>query len=93
MTPDPLPEIAYASLEREWIFTFGYDHVDPISGEPLRNCFVAITGTAESTRAVMLERFGQKWSNQYPTREAAGVKRYNLIRLVIDSPYSAAELE
>ncbi len=93
MTPNPLPDVAHASLEREWIFTFGYDHEHPISGEPLRNHYVVITGTAGEAREKMASMFGVKWSNQYPTREAAGVERFKLQELRVDRPYSQAELE
>jgi len=60
---------------RPWIFTFGYGHA------PYRNCFVRITGTFEGARDEMVRRFGQRWSMQYESEEAAGVGRFNLTEL------------
>lgn len=74
-------EIAAASLPRDWIFTFGYDHVHPIDGSPLRDKYVVIYGTSSVAREEMMCMFGQKWSHQYPTEQAAGVVRFNLKQL------------
>lgn len=63
----------------EYIFTFGFAHEHPDTGEPLRNCYVVIrANTSEEAREQMFARFGRKWSMQYRSREAAGVEKYHL---------------
>lgn len=64
--------------EQEWFFTFGFGHVHPVTGESLANCYTTIMGDVNTTRALMAEKFGNKWAFQYPSREAAGVEKYNL---------------
>lgn len=64
-----------------WIFTFGFAHTHPFTGESLNNCFIEIIGTIESTRMKMIERFGNQWGFQYRTREDAGVDTYNLTEI------------
>lgn len=71
-TPPPNP--------REWIFTFGFDHRNPITGERLHNHYVRLAGTCEQTRAEMVSRFGTRWSSQYPAGWY-GVERYGLTEL------------
>ena len=66
---------------REWIFTFGFAHTHPKTGEPLRGRFVRITGTFESARVEMIRRFGQAWAFQYASEAEAGVAQYHLIVL------------
>jgi len=61
-----------------WIFTFGFGHVHPDTGDSLANRYVVIDGDVNESRATMVEHFGLKWANQYPTEEAAGVQKYNL---------------
>lgn len=61
-----------------WIFTFGFDHVHPKTGESLANCYIEVPGDANSSRELMQEHFGVKWAFQYPTKEAAGVERHGL---------------
>jgi len=61
---------------RDWIFTFGYGHEH--HGEPYHNKFVRIHGTFESARAEMVERYGRRWSMQYPNEKEAGVREWNL---------------
>lgn len=50
---------------RFWLFTFGYGHTHPESGESLANKGVRFEGTYEGARAQMVERFGVKWAFQY----------------------------
>ena len=57
--------------EREWIFTFCIDHAHP-------NRFVVIKGTFGFARERMFSKFGPRWGFQYPSREKAGVERFNL---------------
>jgi hypothetical protein len=66
------------NLTETWIFTFGFGQTHPDTGEPLKNCYVAIKGDVTSSRERMVARFGQKWSMQYRSKEDAGVERYNL---------------
>lgn len=64
------------------IFTFGSGQSHPVTGESLADHYVAITAeSAAACRAEMLNRFGRDWAFEYPTRERAGVDRYNLIEL------------
>jgi hypothetical protein len=63
---------------RDWIFTFGFGHVHPESGESLRNRFVRIRGTFSEARDEMVRRFGKKWAFQYKSEQDAGVGTYAL---------------
>lgn len=60
--------------EREWIFTFGSNHLYP-------ERYVVITGTYATAREKIVARFGQKWAFQYGSKKAAGVDKYNLSEL------------
>lgn len=68
---------------RDWVFTFGIGHVHPITGESLANRYVIIHGDSETARAKMIERFGQKWSHQYPDLETARVADWKMTQLEI----------
>jgi hypothetical protein len=58
-----------------WYFTFGFGqvlkahraHSDQADGAgiPLADCYVRIEGTAESSRAIMVDLFGATWCGQY----------------------------
>lgn len=63
---------------REWIFTFGFGHEHPETGERLGGKF----GTVSSTRVEMERRFGRAWAFQYPSEEIAGVAKYKLTEYV-----------
>jgi hypothetical protein len=66
----------------EWIFTFGFGHVHPVSGESLARRYVRITARdAEAAREEMHRRWGNRWAFQYATEEAAGVARWGLREL------------
>jgi len=68
---------------REWIFTFGFDHVHPVTGGSLAKRFVRIRAEdAEAARWEMVRRWGLKWSFQYETEEQAGVARWGLTEVV-----------
>lgn len=63
----------------EWIFTFGFGHVHPYTGEKLGNSFVRIKAeTANAARDEMFRLFGSKWAFQYDSEELAGVQKWNL---------------
>lgn len=64
--------------QRDWIFTFGFGHTHPRTGESLANCFIRIRGTREAARAEMVKRFALKWAFDYPSEEDAGVERWGL---------------
>lgn len=72
-----------AKQEESWVFTFGFAHTHPETGESLANCYVKLFGNINETRQQMTDFFGSKWSMQYPTEEAAGVEKYNMRRLVL----------
>jgi len=55
---------------QDWIFTFGYDHVNPITGETLFKRFVKLRGTYVGARMEMVRRFGRRFAFQYPLDEA-----------------------
>lgn len=65
----------------DWVFTFGYGHTHPATGESLANHFTRIRGTFTGARAKMFSLFGSKWSHQYATPEDAGVDRWAMIEL------------
>lgn len=68
----------------EWIFTFGFAHVHPETGESLANCYVVIPDLdVNESRELMNERFGNKWAFQYPSRKAAGVEKWNLREILL----------
>ena len=72
------------TVEREWIFTFGFGHVHPVTGESLARKYVKIRGTVETSRDEMVRRYGRKWATQYFSEERAGVKRYGLTEYMGD---------
>ena len=70
---------------QDWIFTFGVGHESPGHGR-LGHRFVRIHGTWNEARREMVRRHGQTWAFQYPSEEAAGVKKWQLIELVEEVP-------
>jgi hypothetical protein len=62
---------------QRWWFTFG-------AGQEHDGRYVVIRGTAESARKEMVARFGQRWSDQYPSASRAGVDEFNLTALPRD---------
>ena len=48
-----------------WLFTFGFGHTHPDTGESLSGKAVCFDGTYEEARHKMVERFGDKWAFQY----------------------------
>lgn len=67
------------------VFTFGFGHKHPTTGESLKNKFVEIIApTSNHCRVVMLNHFGRQWAFEYKTREDAGVNEYNLTELPAD---------
>lgn len=57
---------------KKWYFTFGF-------GQPNQNGYHIVTAQdREQARAEMFRRFGQKWSFQYDSPQAAGVEKFGL---------------
>lgn len=78
---DPVFDVPSVGEDKpeEWIFTFGFDHTHPETGESLANCYVAIPNlNINESRELMEQRFGHKWAFQYPSRKAAGVEKWKL---------------
>lgn len=68
-----------------WIFTFGFGHVHPETGERLANHYVVIYGDHDEARKQMEGYFGLKWADQYPDEDAAGVEQFGLKQLILVS--------
>lgn len=75
---DQEPEPEPAEVEQEWFFTFG-------AGQQYDGRFVRLNGTYESTRAVMLQVFGQAWCAQY---DRASFDREGLSARLVELPES-----
>lgn len=60
--------------EKEWIFTFGGEHAHP-------HGYVAIYGTFNSARDIMVRHYGCKWCWQYASKKDAGVYKYGLSQI------------
>lgn len=73
-TPATTPDTSAPDDTTTWVFTFG-------SGQQYDGRYVAIPGTYGGARDEMLRHFGQAWSFQYPSAEAAGVDRHGLVEL------------
>lgn len=71
--------------QERWVFTFGFGHVDPKTGDPLGNCYVVIDGTFDEARATMRRHFGYQWSMQYANEHEAGVGIFALTRIDLPS--------
>lgn len=50
---------------RFWVFTFGYGHTHPETGEPLDDKAIRFEGDYRHAREQMFSRFGIKWAFQY----------------------------
>jgi hypothetical protein len=87
-------------MVRTWFYTFGMDHMNPITGRSLRNNFVKLYGTEHETRDEMNARFGPRWAFQYPNADdvpclegiekawlyrGAGVTKLGLTELVLEN--------
>lgn len=56
----------------DWYFTFGF-------GQTNEGCYYVVkNATEEEATKRMFAVFGNQWSMQYPSAEAAGVSQYNL---------------
>lgn len=68
----------------EWIFTFGSNHLHPVTGESLGRRFVRVKeGDYEKALEVMCDAFGKQWAMSYPTEDEAQVARWGLKELFL----------
>jgi hypothetical protein len=54
----------------DFIFTFGSNHIWPLTGTSMFKSYVKLRGTFDGTRNEMFRRFGNRWSMQYLFDEA-----------------------
>lgn len=66
----------------DWLFTFGPDHVHPVTGEALRDRYVKIRGSWLHSRQRLISMFGIRWSSQYDSS----------FELVLETRYGGTEL-
>lgn len=71
------------------VFTFGYGHVCPYTGNALADRYATITApTEQECVALMRVLFGSQWAFQYDSAEKAGASRFGLVehmRLAVGS--------
>lgn len=66
----------------DYIVTFGYDHINPITGKTLANNYVRVPAINENeARDKIRSRFDNRWSMIYDSEDKAGVQRFNLQEL------------
>ena len=71
----------------EYIVTFGFDHVDPVTGESLSGCFVRVPAEVEwRAREYVKETYGRKWAMLYTDEEQAGVVKNGLTERPLRTP-------
>jgi hypothetical protein len=91
LSPDTWdPYMPDTTEPQDWFFTFGSGHT--WHGEPVGDFFVRINGTAMAARRRMVAVFGDRWSHQYTSEEAAGVQRFGLTELVVPAGLGTPEL-
>lgn len=71
---------------QDFYFTFGHNHIWPLTGTTLAKSYVKLRGTFDGTRDEMNRRFDNRWSMQYRDKEKAGVDRYQLAELKLEFP-------
>jgi len=63
----------------EFIFTFGFGHTDPTTGESRAKKFARIQADDyEQARIQMNDTYGRQWAFEYESEEEAGVQRHGL---------------
>lgn len=78
--------------KKSWIFTFGFGHTHPRTGQKLAGHYVRVPGDYEAARAKMIQRFGRNWAFSYPTLDrATGGGAHSLVELPFTS-YDPGEL-
>jgi hypothetical protein len=69
-----------------FIFTFGSNHVHPVTGDSLGRRFVKIEAEdSEAARAEMVSRWGTRWAMQYAA-PYPGIEKYELRELSRENP-------
>jgi hypothetical protein len=71
---------------QEWVFTFGNDHVWPLTGTSMMKNFIVLNGTYGGTRREIQRRFGGRYCDQYSNRADAGVDRFELAEIRLEFP-------
>lgn len=67
-----------------WYFTFGANHIAPITKESLENYYIKQFGTYSTARLEMVRLFKDNWSVQYREDEfLPQIKEYNLTELIL----------
>lgn len=75
------------------VFTFGYSHHHPVTGQNLGKCYVKVDGDADLARARMFASvFGRRWAFDYPNAEAAGKDKFNLIEVELPDRVAVEQL-
>lgn len=64
------------------VFTFGFGHHHPVTGQNLGKCYVKVAGNADLARArIFASVFGRRWAFDYRDAETAGKNKFNLIEI------------
>ena len=76
----------------EFIFTFGFSHTDPVTGESRSRKFARIEADDyESARQKMNATFGRQWAFEYESEDEAGVQKWGLTE--VTGSFLPADLE
>jgi len=67
-------QLELPGFEEEWLFTWGW-------GQEFPNRFIRLNGTASSTRQQMVDRFGNRWSFQYPAYKESILRSYGITEI------------
>lgn len=77
----PAPSVSVAlDGQTARVFTFGYGHTDPVTGEDLGNTYAIVQGEGPDgwRKAMLASVFGNRFAFEYLTPEQAGVERWNM---------------
>ena len=76
----------------EFIFTFGFSHTDPVTGESRAKKFARIEADdIELARQKMNNTFGRQWAFEYESEDEAGVSKWGLAE--VSGSFLPPELE
>lgn len=60
--------------EHTWVYTFGPNHIDPVTGESLGNCYVALAAPDRPTAdRMMFDRYVDEWAFGYSHASAVAM--------------------
>jgi hypothetical protein len=70
----------------DYVFTFGENHIWPLTGTSLGKNYVKLRGTFEGARREMNRRFNNQWAFQYLGNDqtAVMINRYELVLLRLE---------